>query len=89
MLDRLGFERVVLFGHSDGATINLLFAAAYPDRVVAAVIEAPHVVIEGITVEGVAAVAHQYEQDAEFRERITRRHADPDGGLLVLGQGVA
>ena len=81
LLDRLGFERVVLFGHSDGATINLLFAAAYPDRVVAAVIEAPHVVIEGITVEGVAAVAHQYEQDAEFRERITRRHADPDGAF--------
>src|SRR3954454_16984328 len=55
LLDRLGLERVVLFGHSDGATISLLFAAARPDRV-AAVIEAPHVIIEPVTVEGVAAV---------------------------------
>src|SRR3954454_7842184 len=78
LLDRLSFERVVLFGHSDGATINLLFAAACPDRVVAAVIEAPHVIIESITVEGVAAVAGHYEQEAEFRERVARHHADPD-----------
>ena len=81
LLDRLGFERVVLFGHSDGATISLLFAAACPDCVVAAVIEAPHVIIEEITVEGVAAVAYQYEQDAEFRERIAKHHTDPDGAF--------
>src|SRR5215210_2927865 len=42
LLDRLGLTRVVLFGHSDGATISLLFAAACPDRVAAAVIEGEH-----------------------------------------------
>src|SRR3954447_23707149 len=78
LLDRLGLTRVGLFWHSDGGTISLLFAAACPDRVAAAVIEAPHVIIEPVTAEGVAAVARHYEQEAEFRERVARHHADPD-----------
>src|SRR4051812_47770556 len=81
LLDRLGLTRVVLFGHSDGATISLLFAAACLDRVAAAVIEAPHVIIEPITVEGVTAVARHYEQEAEFRERVARHHTDPGGAF--------
>src|SRR4051794_25597782 len=81
LLDRLGLERVGLFGHSDGATISLLFAAACPDRVAAPVIEAPHVIIEPITVEGVAAVARHYEQEAEFRERLAQHHVDPNGAF--------
>jgi pimeloyl-ACP methyl ester carboxylesterase len=81
LLDRLGLDRVVVFGHSDGATISLLFAAAFPNRVVAAVIEAPHVIIEEITVEGVAEVARRYEQDAAFRERVAQHHADPYGAF--------
>src|SRR3954468_4267422 len=86
LLDRLGLTRVGLFGHSDGAAISLLFAAACPDRVAAAVIEAPHVIIEPITVAGVAAVARHYEQEAEFRERVARHHADPDGAFWSWAQ---
>src|SRR3954464_8148593 len=81
LLDRLRLERVGLLCHSDGATISLLLAAACPDRVAAAVIEAPHVIIEPITVEGVTAVARHYEQEVEFRERVARHHADPDGAF--------
>jgi pimeloyl-ACP methyl ester carboxylesterase len=79
LLDRLGLDRVVLFGHSDGATISLLFASAFPDRITAAVIEAPHVIVEDITVASVAEVARRYEQDPELRRRVAQHHADPDG----------
>ena len=86
LLDRLGLDRVVLFGHSDGATISLLFAAAFPDRVVQAVIEAPHVIIEEVTVSGVAEVARRYEQDPKFRQRVAQHHRDSDGAFWSWAQ---
>ncbi len=46
VLDALALARVALVGHSDGATIALMTAARYPERVVAVVAEAPHMWIE-------------------------------------------
>ena len=46
LLERLGIERPILFGHSDGASIALIFAGRYPDSVSALVLEAPHVFVE-------------------------------------------
>ena len=43
LLDELGIDRVVSYGHSDGATIALLHAAIHPSRVAAVVSEAGHV----------------------------------------------
>ena len=48
VLDALGLERAVLFGHSDGGSIALLTAAMHPARVEALVREAPHVFLEDI-----------------------------------------
>ena len=42
LLDRLGLERPVLWGHSDGAVIALLLALATPERAAALVLEAVH-----------------------------------------------
>ena len=42
VLDTLGLERPVVWGHSDGAVIALLLALAAPDRIAAAVVEATH-----------------------------------------------
>lgn len=41
-LERLGLERPILWGHSDGAITAALYAAAHPDRVAALVLEAIH-----------------------------------------------
>ncbi|NOZ70987.1 MAG: alpha/beta hydrolase [Chloroflexi bacterium] len=46
LLDVLGWERVALVGHSDGATISLIAAAQHPRRIAAVVAEAPHMWIE-------------------------------------------
>jgi pimeloyl-ACP methyl ester carboxylesterase len=43
LVDALGLERPVLWGHSDGAVIALRFALSWPDRVSAVVAEATHV----------------------------------------------
>jgi pimeloyl-ACP methyl ester carboxylesterase len=42
VLERLGIERPVLWGHSDGAIIALLLALARPDALSAAIVEATH-----------------------------------------------
>jgi pimeloyl-ACP methyl ester carboxylesterase len=42
VIDALGLERPLLWGHSDGAIIALLFALAAPDRVAGVVAEATH-----------------------------------------------
>ena len=46
VLDTLGLDRVVLYGHSDGGTIALLAAAAHPHRISAVISEAAHVFAE-------------------------------------------
>lgn len=42
LLDTLGLERPVLWGHSDGAIIAILIALALPDRIAAVIVEATH-----------------------------------------------
>ena len=43
-----------LFGHSDGGSIALLYAAAWPGRVAGAVVVAPHIVVEDLSVQSIA-----------------------------------
>lgn len=70
-------ERPWLFGHSDGASIALLYAAAFPDALTGAAVLAPHIFVEDATVAGVAAARRTYET-TDLRRRLARYHADPD-----------
>lgn len=70
-------ERPWLFGHSDGATIALMYAATYPDRLSGAIVLAPHVFLEAVARVGIAATRERYES-AGFKERLARYHLDPD-----------
>ncbi len=42
VIDALGLDRPVLWGHSDGAVISLLMGLAHPDRLAALIVEATH-----------------------------------------------
>jgi pimeloyl-ACP methyl ester carboxylesterase len=42
VLEALGLDRPVLWGHSDGAVIALLMGLAHPDRLAALIVEATH-----------------------------------------------
>jgi pimeloyl-ACP methyl ester carboxylesterase len=89
LLDALGVDaaqraRMWLIGHSDGGSITLLYAAAFPDALAGAVVIAPHVFVEGISVEGIAQTRLAYEQteeQAQLRERLSRYHADVDSAF--------
>lgn len=66
-----------LFGHSDGASIALLHAAAFPNALAGAIVLAPHIFVEAATVAGIAAARRGYET-TDLRQRLRRYHADPD-----------
>jgi len=76
LLDALGVERAVLFGHSDGASIALIAAATQPSRVRALVLEAPHVFVEDLSVRSIAAAKRTFET-TNLPARLARHHADP------------
>lgn len=72
--ERLGLDEVVLVGHSDGASIALIHAAEH--AVVGTVAMAPHVFVEGCTIEGIRATRERFEH-GDLRERMARHHDDP------------
>jgi pimeloyl-ACP methyl ester carboxylesterase len=77
LLAQLGIERPVLFGHSDGASIALIYAGAHPAAVRALVLEAPHVLVEEISVLSIAEAKVTYAT-TELPAKLARHHADAD-----------
>lgn len=66
-----------LFGHSDGGSIALLYAARYPEAVAGVIAVASHVFVEDVTVAGLAVAREAYLQGG-LRARLARQHDDPD-----------
>jgi pimeloyl-ACP methyl ester carboxylesterase len=77
LLARLGVRHPILFGHSDGASIALLYAACHPDEPRALILEAPHVFVEELSVHSIARARSEYETTA-LRNRLARHHDDVD-----------
>jgi pimeloyl-ACP methyl ester carboxylesterase len=73
VLDALGLERVLLYGHSDGGTIALAFAAAHPARVAGLITEAAHVMVEACTLEGLRSLRERWASGG-LREALERYH---------------
>lgn len=71
----LGDEQPILFGHSDGGSIALLYAALFPDSVRAIAVAAPHIFVEDITLEGIRKARDVY-QSTDFPARLARHHRD-------------
>jgi pimeloyl-ACP methyl ester carboxylesterase len=75
LLAAVGVERPVLFGHSDGASIALIYAGSHPDGARALVLEAPHVFVEELSVRSIAAAKHTFAT-TDLATRLGRHHAD-------------
>jgi pimeloyl-ACP methyl ester carboxylesterase len=79
LLQELEIARPVLFGHSDGGSIALLYAAmqgnANPPR--GLIVEAPHVFVEDRSIAGIEAAREAYEKSG-LREGLARYHDDAD-----------
>lgn len=53
-------KQVILVGHSDGASIALLYAARFPKKVKAVVSMAAHVIVEDVTLNGIEPAVKAY-----------------------------
>lgn len=80
LLDRLGVERPILVGHSDGGSIALIHAAATGRPVKALALMAPHVFVEDISVASIAAAKVAYET-TDLRAKLARYHADVESAF--------
>ena len=76
VLARFGLDDPVLVGHSDGASIALLYAGAgHPVR--ALVLIAPQVFVEDVTVAAIAEARDAYAA-TDLRARMAHHHDDVD-----------
>jgi pimeloyl-ACP methyl ester carboxylesterase len=76
----IAHEKLWLFGHSDGGSIALIYAATFPARLAGAVLVAPHIVVEDISVESIAQTRSAYAE-TDLRQRLAKHHADPDSAF--------
>jgi pimeloyl-ACP methyl ester carboxylesterase len=80
VLDDADIERPVLIGHSDGASIALVHAAAAGRPVSGLVLMAPHVFVEERTLAGIRDARRSY-LEGDLRARLARYHADVDNAF--------
>jgi pimeloyl-ACP methyl ester carboxylesterase len=80
LLDKLGVERPILFGHSDGASIALIHAGGAGRPMRGLILMAPHVMVEGVGLRRIEQAKLAYES-TDLREKLARYHADPDSAF--------
>jgi pimeloyl-ACP methyl ester carboxylesterase len=68
------------FGHSDGGSIALLYAARFPDRVAGVVVLAPHLFVEDVSIASIEDARHAYAT-TDLQARLARYHDDPDSAF--------
>jgi len=69
-----------LFGHSDGGSIALLFAAKYVQDTLGCIVLAPHIFVEDMTVRSIEKAKLTYET-TDLRQKLARFHDDADSAF--------
>jgi len=69
-----------IYGHSDGGSIALLYASAFPERVGGIVVVAPHIFVEDVSIASIERARDAYDA-GDLRERLARYHTEPDSAF--------
>jgi pimeloyl-ACP methyl ester carboxylesterase len=77
LLDRLGIDRPLLVGHSDGASIAIIYTGAGLGPVAGLALLAPHVFVEDRSVAGIEAARTSY-LTTDLPRRMAKYHVDAD-----------
>lgn len=78
VLEQLNIKNPILWGHSDGGSIALLYASRFPTQ--ALITEAAHVLTEKITLEGIQKAL---TRKAFLIDRLARFHGDKTADLFA------
>ena len=79
-IDHAERARMWVVGHSDGGSIALLYASAFPEALAGAVVLAPHTFVEAMTVDAIGKARIAYETGS-FRARLAPYHEDVDSAF--------
>jgi len=88
LLRHFGVRSPILYGHSEGAGIALLYAAEQPQNVRAVIAEAPIVTAEARSRERIGEIAAAYPS-SELGRKLARYHRDADAVFQSWIAGVA
>ena len=76
VIEKLNLRDVLLFGHSDGGSIALIYAGSgKATKVRALILEAPHVFVEDLSIESIQLAKDNYE-NGSLRAGLARYHDD-------------
>lgn len=74
-------SRMWLIGHSDGGSIALYYAAAFPRALAGAVVIAPHTFVESISIDAIAQTLAAY-RETDLRRKLAAYHDDVDSAFF-------
>jgi pimeloyl-ACP methyl ester carboxylesterase len=83
VLDTCNIQNAVIYGHSDGATIALLAAALYPDRIKGLILEGAHSFIEDSGKEAVVGTRERAKETSLLKS-LEKFHGDKTPELFRL-----
>lgn len=75
LLDTLGIDNAILFGHSDGGSIALIAASKYAERIKAVICEAAHIFVQDVTLKGIHEAIEAYKT-TNLPERLQKYHGN-------------
>ncbi|MFT5219367.1 MAG: pimeloyl-ACP methyl ester carboxylesterase [Planctomycetota bacterium] len=70
----------LLFGHSDGGSIALLYAARFPRQVAGLILLAPHILVEDISIASIKLARKAY-LDTDLKQKLGRYHENVDSAF--------
>jgi len=81
LLDAIGFRRVILLGHSDGASMAAAYAGNVDDpRIIGLILIAPHFFVEPETLAEIRNAREAYKA-RDLRKRLARYHSYVDAAF--------
>jgi pimeloyl-ACP methyl ester carboxylesterase len=81
LLDAIGFQRGLIVGHSDGASIAAVYAGGVQDhRIDGVVLIAPHFIVEDMGLKAIAETTTAYKT-TNLRDKLARWHQDVDNAF--------
>jgi pimeloyl-ACP methyl ester carboxylesterase len=76
IIELAGIETFVLIGHSDGASIAIVYSGAVTDDgMLGTILEAPHVFVEDKNVDAIRRIYERWET-GRLRQRLKRHHGE-------------
>ena len=73
VIEALQIEDPILFGHSDGGSIALIYAAHYPVKAV--ISAAAHVFVDDLCIQGIKTAVETWKT-TDLKEKLARHHGD-------------